>query len=264
MVLGPLSDAPAQQGSGCQLDPTARFGRGVILGDGVTVGPYAVLYDGVEVGSGSFVGAHVVLGEPLVGAYRDREHYQAPPTVIGPGAVIRSGTVIYAGCRFGEGFQTGNQANIREFSVFGARCSVGALSQTDGQVTAGDEVRLHNNVFLSTYTRLGDRVHLYPYAVTVDAPYPPCPDCRRGVVLEDDVTVGACALLLPGVHVGRGAVVGGGAVVSKDVPAQTLVAGQPARPLRPTYEVTCKHDPSCKPYVKHRGARPADDPTDPT
>jgi sugar O-acyltransferase (sialic acid O-acetyltransferase NeuD family) len=53
------------------------------------------------------------------------------------------------------------------------------------------------------------------------------------VVLEDDVWLGAGAVLLPGVHVGRGAVVGAGAVVRGDVPAGTTVVGVPARALPP-------------------------------
>ncbi len=48
------------------------------------------------------------------------------------------------------------------------------------------------------------------------------------VVIEDDVFIGARAIILKGVHIGKGAVVGAGAVVSKDVPALSIVAGNPA------------------------------------
>jgi serine acetyltransferase len=52
------------------------------------------------------------------------------------------------------------------------------------------------------------------------------------VVIDDDADLGIGAILLPGVHVGRGAVVGAGAVVTRDVPAYAVVAGSPARILR--------------------------------
>lgn len=52
------------------------------------------------------------------------------------------------------------------------------------------------------------------------------------VVVEDDVWIGANATVLPGVRIGRGAVVGAGAVVTKDVPAHAVVMGVPARRVR--------------------------------
>lgn len=56
--------------------------------------------------------------------------------------------------------------------------------------------------------------------------------CRGPIVLEDDVWVGTNALILSGVRVGRGAVVGAGAVVSRDVPSYAIVCGVPARVVR--------------------------------
>lgn len=54
----------------------------------------------------------------------------------------------------------------------------------------------------------------------------------RGIVVEDDVWIGAGAILIDGVRIGRGAVIAAGAVVTRDVEAHTVVAGVPARPVR--------------------------------
>lgn len=54
----------------------------------------------------------------------------------------------------------------------------------------------------------------------------------RPVVIEDDVWIGARVTLLPGVHIGRGSVIGAGSVVTKDVPAYSIVGGNPARVLK--------------------------------
>lgn len=58
------------------------------------------------------------------------------------------------------------------------------------------------------------------------------PVTRAAVVVEDDADLGVGAIVLPGVTIGRGAQVGAGAVVTKDVPAYAVVAGNPARVLR--------------------------------
>jgi acetyltransferase-like isoleucine patch superfamily enzyme len=54
----------------------------------------------------------------------------------------------------------------------------------------------------------------------------------KPVIIENNVWIGSAAIILPGVHIGSGAVIGAGAVVTRDVPARTVVIGIPARPLK--------------------------------
>ena len=61
---------------------------------------------------------------------------------------------------------------------------------------------------------------------------PIAPDEAAAVVIEDNVWIGACAIVLKGVTIGENAIVGTGAVVTKDVPPNTIVAGNPARVVR--------------------------------
>jgi len=55
---------------------------------------------------------------------------------------------------------------------------------------------------------------------------------RKKIVVDDDAWIGANVTILPGVHIGRGAIIGAGAVVTKDVPPHTTAAGVPARVIR--------------------------------
>lgn len=87
---------------------------------------------------------------------------------------------------------------------------------------------------------VGDRVMIAPNVVITTTGHPVHPDHRRDreqfsapVVLEEDVWIGAGAVILPGVTVGRGSVVAAGAVVGANVPPMTVVGGVPARVLRP-------------------------------
>ena len=121
-----------------------------------------------------------------------------------------------------------------------------------GMVEVGDDSTLVGVVFMcAERVRIGRRV-IVSYNVTIaDSDFHPRdPELRRldamanapagdkslrpavvakPVVIEDDVWIGIGAIILKGVHVGRGARIGAGAVVTKDVPAGATVAGNPAR-----------------------------------
>lgn len=87
--------------------------------------------------------------------------------------------------------------------------------------------------------RIGDRVMLGPNVQLYTATHPLDPELRaqglelaKPIVIEDDVWIGGGAIVLPGVRIGRGAVIGAGSVVSKNVPPMVLAAGNPCRVLR--------------------------------
>ena len=220
------------------IDDFAVVKSGVRIADGVTIESGAIIFENVSLSENCFVGAQCIIGERLA-AYLKEDAYENPPVKIGPISVIRSGTIIYAGCTFGDGFQTGNRAVIREESHFGKGCSFGTLSQSDGYIKIGDNCRFHNNVFIATYTTCENNVHFYPMSCTTDSLHPPCQKGREGPYLESDVIVGAKVLLLPRVRLGRGAVVAGGSVVSHNVEPNMVVAGVPAKPIKRKDEVRC-------------------------
>lgn len=156
-------------------------------------------------------------------------------TVIGAGSVIRSHSVIYAGNRIGNGFQTGNKVNIREENVIGNDVSIGTLSVVEHHVTIGNGVRIHTQVFVPEYTVIEDGAWLGPNVVITNARYPLSPGVKEsleGPIIKQGAKVGANATILPGVVIGKGALVGAGSVVTKDVPERTVVAGNPARIIK--------------------------------
>ena len=106
----------------------------------------------------------------------------------------------------------------------------------------GKNVAINPEVFLLAREgiRLGDNVVLSARCMLIDAGLDvedgaPASDRRHSgapITLEDSAWIGAGAIILPGVTIGKGAVVGAGSVVVKDVPAGSIVAGNPARVLR--------------------------------
>ena len=89
--------------------------------------------------------------------------------------------------------------------------------------------------------QIGDRVYTSPYTQIIavnhvfDDPNLPFVEqgiTAQGIIIEDDVWLGAGSLVTDGVRIGKGAVVAAGAVVTKDVPPHTVVGGVPAKPIK--------------------------------
>ena len=90
-----------------------------------------------------------------------------------------------------------------------------------------------NEVHIGHHVMIGPGVQIYTAAHLLQAePRIQGLEEAKPIVIEDRVWIGGSAILLPGVRIGRNAVVGAGAVVSRNVPANTVVAGNPARVIR--------------------------------
>ena len=197
--------------------------------------PTSRLYSNVSLGPGAVLGDFVIIGEPPHGR-ADGEL----PTVIGPGALIRSHTVIYAGNRIGANFQTGHGVLVREENEIGDDVSIGSHSIVEHHVVIRNGARLHSNVFVPEYSLLEEACWLGPNVVVTNARYPRSRSAKaelRGAHIRRGAKIGANATLLPGVTVGENALVGAGAVVVDDVPAGAVVAGNPARVIKQLAEI---------------------------
>lgn len=126
---------------------------------------------------------------------------------VGEGVRLRMPVVVYAP----EKLSFGSQVDVGEFVVLRA----------SGGMQIGDRVLIAAH---ATLTTRGHPILPPRFGRTVDAP----------IVIEDDVWIGAAAVILPGVTVGHGSIVGAGAVVTRDVPPETVVGGVPSRKIRTT------------------------------
>lgn len=200
---------------------------------------------GVTVGEGTVVDPSCALGLAPRGAPPGQR-----PLVIGSRGVVRAFTSLYGGTTIGDGFQTGQGVSIREDNIIGDDVSIGTNSVLETGNRIGNRVRIHTGCFLELVT-VEDDVFIAPNVVFADDPHPPCPryeECLGGARVEAGAHIGSNSTVLPGVVIGSGALVGAGSVVTRDVPAGAVVAGNPARVIRQVSELTCTPGFFDRPY----------------
>jgi len=154
--------------------------------------------------------------------------------MVGPGARLRSGTVIYAGSTIGANLQTGHNVVVREESVIGDDVSIWSNSVIDYGCVIGHRVKIHCNCYIAQFTEIEDDVFLAPGVTIANDLFPgnsASAAAMQGPLIKRGAQIGVNATILPYVTIGRGALVGAGAVVTRDVPPGTIAYGSPAWPL---------------------------------
>jgi acetyltransferase-like isoleucine patch superfamily enzyme len=214
---------------------------------GVRIEGECTIYPNVSIGEGAVIYGPCILGQPPKGkAVGELE------LVIGRNGTIRPFTTIYAGSRIGGHLQTGQGASIREDNVIGNNVSLGTHSVLEFGNSIGNNVRIHSNCFLEMVT-LEDHVFIGPSVVFTDDPHPMnCPrykECLGGATVKELARIGANVTILPGVTIGRNALVGAGSVVVDDVPDNAVVVGNPARVIKYIEDLECFRGFYERPYV---------------
>jgi len=143
----------------------------------------------------------------------------------------------------GEGTIIHDHVNLYKCKI-GRNCKIDAFVYIEEGVKIGDECKIRPFVFIPTGVKIGNRVFIGPNVTFTNDKYPKVKGEweLRETIVEDDVSIGAGAVILPGVRIGKGAMIGAGAVVTKDVPEGSVVVGNPARELVNRKEMTRKKE----------------------
>lgn len=148
----------------------------------------------------------------------------APSVKLGQRVALYAFTNLY-GCEIGDDSKIGTFVEIQKGARIGKRCKVSSHTFICEGVTLEDEVFVGHNV---TFTN-----DLFPRATNGDGGLKTDADWKCvPTVVKKGASIGSGATILCGVTIGEKALIGAGSVVTKDVPARTLVAGNPARILR--------------------------------
>jgi acetyltransferase-like isoleucine patch superfamily enzyme len=154
--------------------------------------------------------------------------------IIGDKCRIRSGTVIYSGVEIGDKTQTGHHVVIRENTKVGSSSSIGTGVKCEMDTIIGNNVSVETQSHITAKMIIEDYVFIGGFVGTTN-------DNRmlwrreghgkhlQGPILKFGCRIGSGAILLPGVTIGREAMIGAGAVITKDVPDFKVVLGVPGK-----------------------------------
>jgi UDP-2-acetamido-3-amino-2,3-dideoxy-glucuronate N-acetyltransferase len=196
-------------GKNCRIANTARFDGAyhepIVIGDGVEIGDFTFIEKGVSIDSNARISTCVRVEKNCI---------VGENTFIGHSCVLRPFTSI------------GNDCVIGHLTVFEGRSVIGegSLIQAQNNITRG--VKIGKKVFIaSMFCGANDPVMIH--ARRDGKEFEPVP-----YVIEDYVRIGIGVNVLPGVVIHKNAKIGAGAVVTKDVPENTVVVGCPACAIR--------------------------------
>ncbi|TSC64434.1 MAG: acetyltransferase [Microgenomates group bacterium Gr01-1014_93] len=191
----------------------------------------AKIIGNIKIGKGAILEAGVIIG---LGSSKLK-------TIIGENAILRANTIICAGVRIGDNFETGPAVFIRENNKIGNNVCIWAYTVLNPGNCIGNNTRIHVGCFLEEVT-LGKFVFVAPHVTFLSDPHPTNPPkrtCMGGARVEDGAIIGGNVTLLPHVVIGREAVIGAGSVVTKNVEAHKVVVGNPARVLKSASDIKC-------------------------
>lgn len=233
------------------IHPTASVGKGTLIGE------YCVVEKGVVIGADCQIGHHVVIHEnthigngvriddfasigkqPMKAANSATTSDQLqPPSRIEDGTIIGSGAVLYAGCTIGSRALIADLSTVREQVKIGERTIIGRGAAIENCCVIGSYSKLETNVYLCAYSQIGDRCFVAPGVITSNDNYAGRTKERfnhfKGVTLATGGRIGAGAVICPGKTISSDGFAAAGSVVTQDVPEKIIVAGVPAKELRP-------------------------------
>ncbi|MCS7384231.1 MAG: N-acetyltransferase [archaeon GB-1867-097] len=190
------------------------------------------------IGEGSLIGDGCIIGYPVRSSVKKLINegkasltlYDSisSGSILGRNCIVRSGTIIYESVKVGDRLETGHNVLIREKTIIGNHVRIGTGSILDGDVIVKDNVNIQSSVYIPPKCIIGSDVFIGPRVCFTNDKYPPS-SRLQGVIVENGAVLGANSTLISGIIIGENSVVAAGAVVTRDVPPNVVVAGVPAR-----------------------------------
>jgi acetyltransferase-like isoleucine patch superfamily enzyme len=197
----------------------------------------AIVFPGTVLGDGCKILDYAVVGkQPTLSPRSTTKREELPPLQLGPGTIVSTGAIVFAGSRVGARVIVGDQACLRERCEVGDDVVIGRGSLIENDSTVGARTKIQAMAYVTAYSTLEEDVFIAPCVQTSNDNFMGRTErrheLRKGPTIRRGARVGVGAVLCPAVEIGEEAFVGAGAVVVGDVAPRVVVVGNPARVLR--------------------------------
>jgi UDP-2-acetamido-3-amino-2,3-dideoxy-glucuronate N-acetyltransferase len=226
-------------GPGTTLGEYCVIGPNVRLGSGCRVGHHVVIHADTTVGNDVRIDDHATLGKlPMKAANSaTTSDQELPPLKLGDTCIVGTSVVIYRGATIDSRVLIADLASVRENVTIGRGTIVGRGVTVENFCKIGRYCKLESESYITAYSELEDRVFVAPGVLMSNDNFIGRTAERfkhfKGLTVKKGGRLGVGTVFLPGLTVGEDALVAGGSVATRDLPARTISLGAPAKPWRP-------------------------------
>ena len=229
------------------IDPSAKIGKNVsigeyvvieenvTIGDEVTIGHHVVIKKDTTIGKSAQIGDLTVLGKSTSSNKKmnRKPEKDLGPLMIAENVIVGCNSVIYRGVKLNPGVFVGDLVSIREKVTIGEDSIIGRNAIVETNTEVGKRVTIQTGCYITADMVIEDEVFIGPCCSSSNDKYMGKGNFKhQGPIIKKGAKIGNNATLLPAVTIGENAIVGAGSVITKDVPANKTIVGNPGRMIK--------------------------------
>lgn len=206
------------------------------LGKNLLVRDYAIIYEEAVIEDDVLIGEHCVVGRvPTTSVTMLKKLPNVAPTFIGRQTTLCAHVIIYTNVCIGTDCLIGDNSSIFTNVKIGDRVLISRNVTVNSDTTIGSNTRIMDNTHITGRAVIGNHVFISAGVLMANDNFFGkfgFGDQLRGPTIEDYVSIGLGAIILPDITIGKGSIVAAGTVVNTDIPPGVMCAGNPAKVIR--------------------------------